>query len=70
MGRPGVADHHDSRPLGMTARYRLPASKVPQTRALATGILATRVLAGDLGLLVRRERDDWLIGHHQASRLG
>ncbi|MGW2616505.1 SgcJ/EcaC family oxidoreductase [Streptomyces sp. NPDC001500] len=76
VGRPGVADYYDSQPLGMTARYRL-----LETRLLAEDLVLGYLEADfsftdrptvqvHLGLLVRRERDDWRIAHYQVSRLG
>ncbi|MER6788021.1 SgcJ/EcaC family oxidoreductase [Streptomyces sp. NPDC000658] len=76
VGRPGVADYYGSQPLGMTARYRL-----LETRLLAEDLVLGYLEADfsftdrptvrvHLGLLVRRERDDWRIAHYQVSRLG
>lgn len=76
VGRPGVADYYDSQPLGMTAGYR-----ILETRRLADDLVLGYLevefsftdrptIAVYLGVLVRRERDDWRIGHYQVSRLG
>ncbi|MFF3205911.1 YybH family protein [Streptomyces sp. NPDC002962] len=75
-GRPGVADYYDSQPLGMTADYRF-----LETRHLADDLVLGYLnvefsftdrptIAVYLGVLLRREDDEWRIGHYQVSRLG
>ncbi|WP_155375244.1 Cif family virulence factor [Catellatospora vulcania] len=75
VGPGGVAAYYDGQPIGMTAAYQL-----LETRRLAAdlvlGYLAVDFAFTDrptrnvnLGVIVRRVGDDWLIAHYQVSQL-
>ncbi|MFF7970368.1 SgcJ/EcaC family oxidoreductase [Streptomyces sp. NPDC007905] len=75
VGRQGVADYYASQPLGMAVEYRL-----LESRRLSDDILLGYLsvdfsftdrptLSLNLGVVVQRSRDEWLIGHYQVSRL-
>ncbi|MGW9031628.1 SgcJ/EcaC family oxidoreductase [Streptomyces sp. NPDC055722] len=75
VGRQGVADYYASQPLGLSADYRVLESR-RLSDDLVLGYLAIDfsftdrpTLAVNLGVLLRRSDDDWLIGHYQVSRL-
>ncbi|HEV3356414.1 MAG TPA: SgcJ/EcaC family oxidoreductase [Pseudonocardiaceae bacterium] len=76
VGRDGVAEYYDSQPVGMTAHYT-----VLETRRLADdlvlGYLSVDFTFADrptvsvnLGVVLRRVEESWLIDHYQVSRLG
>lgn len=76
VGRPGVAAYYASQPIGMTAEYQ-----VLETRRLADDLVLGYLsvdfsftdrptISVNLGVLVRRVRETWLISHYQVSRLG
>ncbi|MGW1916390.1 YybH family protein [Streptomyces sp. NPDC002076] len=75
VGRPGVAEYYDSQPLGLTADYQ-----VLETRQLAEDVLLgwlgvdfsftdRPTLRVTLGVVLRREADQWHIAHYQVSKL-
>ncbi|TNH23484.1 SgcJ/EcaC family oxidoreductase [Micromonospora orduensis] len=74
-GRAGVAAYYAAQPLGLTATY-----DIRETRRLADdlvlgylevefGFTDRPALTVNLGVLLRRIDDDWLIGHYQVSKL-
>ncbi|MFG2124216.1 SgcJ/EcaC family oxidoreductase [Streptomyces sp. NPDC048710] len=76
VGRQGVADYYASQPLGLSAAYR-----VQESRRLADDLVLGYLtvdfsftdrptLTVNLGVLLRRSDDGWLIDHYQVSRLG
>ncbi|PSM44947.1 hypothetical protein C6Y14_02255 [Streptomyces dioscori] len=67
VGRPGVAAYYASQPLGLTAEYRILETRRPADD-LVLGYLSVDfsftdrpALAVNLGVLVRREEEDWRI---------
>ena len=75
VGRDGVAAYYDSQPLGMTAEYR-----IVETRTLADDVVLgyasvdftfpdRPTISVQLGVIVRRSGEKWLIAHYQVSRL-
>ncbi|MEU1407647.1 hypothetical protein ABZ471_35865 [Streptomyces sp. NPDC005728] len=76
VGRQGVADYYASQPVGLSAAYRVLESR-RLSEDIVLGYLAVDfsftdrpTLGVNLGVLLRRSGDDWLIGHYQVSRLG
>ncbi|MEU8076518.1 hypothetical protein AB0B31_13820 [Catellatospora citrea] len=76
IGPQGVAAYYDSQPIGLTADY-----DILQTRRLAEDVILGYLgvdfgftdrptLAVNLGVVLRRIGDSWLIAHYQVSRLG
>jgi uncharacterized protein (TIGR02246 family) len=76
VGPQGVAEYYAAQPIGMTATY-----DIREVRRLADdlvlGYLAVEFAFTDrptlnvqLGVIVRRVGDSWLISHYQVSRLG
>ncbi|MFI9103488.1 YybH family protein [Streptomyces fildesensis] len=75
VGRPGIAAYYDSQPIGMTAAYRMLETRRPADD-LVLGYLSVDfsftdrdTVSVNLGVLVRRSEEGWLISHYQVSRL-
>ncbi|MCZ4095392.1 hypothetical protein G3I60_01955 [Streptomyces sp. SID13666] len=75
VGRPGIADYYESQPIGMTAAYRILESRHPADD-LVLGYLSVdfaftdrATISVNLGVLVKRSEEGWLISHYQVSRL-
>ncbi|KUL70604.1 MULTISPECIES: SgcJ/EcaC family oxidoreductase [unclassified Streptomyces] len=75
VGRSGVAEYYDSQPLGLKAHY-----DVLEVRELADGVLLGYLgvdfsfvdrptISVNLGVVLKRVGDEWLIGHYQVSKL-
>ncbi|MFD7698250.1 YybH family protein [Streptomyces sp. NPDC059374] len=75
VGRSGVAEYYDSQPLGLKAHY-----DVLEVRELADGVLLGYLgvdfsfvdrptVSVNLGVVLKRVGDEWLIGHYQVSKL-
>ena len=75
VGRDAVAEYYDSQPLGLSPRYR-----ILETRELADDLILGYLtvdftftdrptLTVNLGVLLRRTDEGWLIAHYQDSRL-
>ena len=75
VGRDAVAEYYDSQPLGLSPRYR-----ILETRELADDLILGYLtvdftftdrptLTVNLGVLLRRTDEGWLIAHYQVSRL-
>ncbi|MBQ0992364.1 SgcJ/EcaC family oxidoreductase [Micromonospora sp. PSH03] len=75
VGRAGVAAYYAGQPLGLTAAYdireirRLADDVVLGYLDVEFGFTDRPALTVNLGVLLRRVDDDWLIGHYQVSRL-
>ncbi|SIQ82248.1 YybH family protein [Micromonospora avicenniae] len=76
VGPAGVAAYYEAATVGMTAAY-----EVRETRRLADDVVLGYLsvdfafperptLSVNLGVIVRRIGDRWLINHYQVSRLG
>lgn len=75
IGRPGIAAYYDSQPIGMTAAYRILETRRPADD-LVLGYLSVDfsftdrdTISVNLGVLVQRSEEGWLISHYQVSRL-
>ncbi|CAM5272422.1 MULTISPECIES: SgcJ/EcaC family oxidoreductase [Streptomyces] len=75
VGRSGVAEYYDSQPLGLKAHY-----DVLEVRELADDVLLGYLgvdfsfvdrptISVNLGVVLKRVGDKWLIGHYQVSKL-
>jgi uncharacterized protein (TIGR02246 family) len=75
VGRAGVAAYYEHQPLGLTAEYdireirRLADDLVFGYLEVKFGFTDRPALTVNLGVLLRRVGDGWLIGHYQVSRL-
>lgn len=75
VGRPGIAAYYESQPIGMTAAYRILETRRPADD-LVLGYLGVdfaftdrATISVNLGVLVKRSEEGWLISHYQVSRL-
>jgi len=75
VGRDAVTEYYDSQPVGLSAQYEL-----LETRRLADDLLLGYLavdftftdrptITVNLGIVIRRTDDNWLIAHYQVSRL-
>lgn len=74
VGREGVAAYYASQTPGMTVEYQILETRTP-AEGLVLGYLSADFAFPDrpsvginLGVVVRREDDDWRIAFYQASR--
>jgi len=76
VGRAGIAAYYDAQPPGLTAGYRILATR-RLSGGLVLGYLAVDfsypdrpTLGVNLGVLVSRVEEDWYISYYQVSRPG
>ncbi|WP_328491881.1 hypothetical protein OHS59_03415 [Streptomyces sp. NBC_00414] len=74
VGRPGIAAYYDSQPIGLKADYRILETRRPADDVVL-GYLEVDfsftdrpTLGVNLGVLVKREEEDWYISYYQVSR--